>query len=130
MSKIVKIKLELLLKKIFNENNLIIIIPAVIVILMITGFMIYGFRTPSRSEVLTTENLIEMQRQKEIEISILINSINNITYQWQVNKNSSDSSPITEQWVDISDDDLYVGAKTNKLIISYKNILYYIIRVN
>jgi len=58
-------------------------------------------------------------RQKEIEISILINSINNITYQWQVNKNSSDSSPITEQWVDISDDDLYVGAKTNKLIISY-----------
>ena len=58
-------------------------------------------------------------RQKEIEISILINSINNITYQWQVNKNSSDSSPVTEQWVDISDDDLYVGAKTNKLIISY-----------
>ena len=55
-------------RKIFNENNLIIIIPAIFVVLVITGFMIYGFRTPSRSEVLTTETLIETQRQLETEM--------------------------------------------------------------
>jgi hypothetical protein len=55
-------------RKVFNENNLIIIIPAVFVILVIVGFMIYGFRTPSRIEVSTKENLIEIQRQSEIEM--------------------------------------------------------------
>lgn len=56
------------IKKIFNENNLFIIIPAIFVIMIITSFIIYGFKAPKRIEVLTTNNLIVTQKQLEIEM--------------------------------------------------------------
>lgn len=50
-----------LLKKIFQENNLIIVIPAIIVILIITAFMIYGFSQPGSTTLSERDSLIVRQ---------------------------------------------------------------------
>ncbi|MDB4229028.1 gliding motility-associated C-terminal domain-containing protein, partial [Flavobacteriaceae bacterium] len=63
-------------------------------------------------------NTTRIIRESEIEISILVNSVDNIAYQWQVNKSLGSSSPDTSEWIEITDDDMYVGTKTNKLTIS------------
>ena len=57
-------------------------------------------------------------RESEIEISFLVNSANEISYKWQVNKNLSSSSVITNEWIEITDSNMYAGTKTNKLTIS------------
>ena len=57
-------------------------------------------------------------RESEIEISILVNSANEISYKWQVNRNLSSSSVITNEWIEITDSNMYAGTKTNKLTIS------------
>ena len=57
-------------------------------------------------------------RESEIEISILVNSANDISYKWQVNRNLSSSSVITNEWIEITDSNMYAGTKTNKLTIS------------
>ena len=57
-------------------------------------------------------------RESEIEILILVNSENKISYKWQVNKSLGTSSPNISEWVEITDDNMYGGTKTNKLTIS------------
>ena len=63
-------------------------------------------------------NTTKIIRGSEIEISILLNSANKIAYKWQVNKSLDTSSPNTGKWIEITDDTMYGGTKTNKLIIS------------
>ena len=50
-----------ILKKIFQENNFIIVIPAIVVILMIVGFMIYGFSQPYSVKLDEKDTLIIKQ---------------------------------------------------------------------
>ena len=57
-------------------------------------------------------------RESEIEIEILVNSANEVSYKWQVNKNLSSSSAVAIEWIEITEDNMFAGTKTNKLIIS------------
>ena len=57
-------------------------------------------------------------RESEIEIEILVNSANEVSYKWQVNKNLSSSSALAIEWIEITEDNMFAGTKTNKLIIS------------
>lgn len=54
-----------LLKKIFDENNLIIVIPAIIVILIITSFMIFGFSKPRAFNLSEESTLLVRQIKQE-----------------------------------------------------------------
>ncbi|MDA9669627.1 BspA family leucine-rich repeat surface protein [Flavobacteriaceae bacterium] len=63
-------------------------------------------------------NTTRIDEESEIEISILINSENAISYKWQVNKSLDTSSPNTSEWIEITDDNMYGGTKTDKLTIS------------
>jgi gliding motility-associated-like protein len=51
------------------------------------------------------------------EIFILANSESSINYTWQVSKKLS-SSASYNQWVEISDNEIYSGTRTNKLIVN------------
>ncbi|MDC0485627.1 BspA family leucine-rich repeat surface protein [Flavobacteriaceae bacterium] len=63
-------------------------------------------------------NTTRIIRELEIEISILVNSVDNIAYKWQVNKSLGSPSSNTGEWIEITDDDMYGGSRTNKLTIS------------
>jgi gliding motility-associated-like protein len=63
-------------------------------------------------------NTTRIIRESEIEISILVNSVDNVAYKWQVNKSLGSPSSNTGEWIEITDDNLYGGTRTNKLIIS------------
>ena len=63
-------------------------------------------------------NTTRIIRESEIEISILVNSVDNVAYKWQVNKSLGSSSSNTGEWIEITDDNLYGGTRTNKLTIS------------
>ena len=76
-----------------------------------SGSLIFEiFKEPNNTTMIT--------RESEIEISILVNSENKISYKWQVNKSLGTSSPNISEWVEITDDNMYGGTKTNKLTIS------------
>ncbi|MDA8849410.1 BspA family leucine-rich repeat surface protein [Flavobacteriaceae bacterium] len=63
-------------------------------------------------------NTTRIIRESEIEISILVNSVDNVAYKWQVNKSLGSPSSTTGEWIEITDDNLYGGTRTNKLTIS------------
>jgi len=63
-------------------------------------------------------NTTRIIRESEIEISILVNSVDNVAYKWQVNKSLGSPSSNTGEWIEITDDNLYGGTRTNKLTIS------------
>ena len=63
-------------------------------------------------------NTTRIIRESEIEISILVNSVDNVAYKWQVNKSLGSLSSNTGEWIEITDDNLYGGTRTNKLTIS------------
>ena len=63
-------------------------------------------------------NTTRIIRELEIEISILVNSVDNIAYKWQVNKSLGSPSSNTGEWIEITDSNMYAGTKTNKLTIS------------
>ena len=76
-----------------------------------SGSLIFEiFKEPNNTTMIT--------RESEIEILILVNSENKISYKWQVNKSLGTSSPNISEWVEITDDNMYGGTKTNKLTIS------------
>ena len=55
-------------KKLVHENNLIIVIPAIFIILMITGFMIFGFQEPITKDVESNDTLLTEQILRERSI--------------------------------------------------------------
>ncbi|AIO19654.1 Arylsulfate sulfotransferase AssT precursor [Candidatus Izimaplasma bacterium HR1] len=65
------------IKKIFDENNLIIAIPAIIVILIIISFMIYGFSQPRSTTISEIENLLAKQTRLE---TTMVEEYNEGTY--------------------------------------------------
>ena len=67
--------------------------------------------------ILNPNQTYEILRQSNVEISVIAESSSSISYQWQVNK---ENLLLTESniWEDIVDNELYIGSKSNKLIIT------------
>lgn len=83
------------LKKIFQENNLIIAIPAIVVILIIVSFMIYGFSQPRGKNLSEINTLLLNQKITE---QTMINEYNNGEYTFDapyIKQNPYGISPMT-----------------------------------
>ena len=57
---------KLFWKKLFDESNLLIIIPAIVIVVSLVGFLIFGLSEPSTSRVNKTESLVATQGSYEI----------------------------------------------------------------
>ncbi len=83
------------LKKIFQENNLIIVIPAIIVVLIITSFMIYGFSQPRSTLLSENDTLIVRQGKLEEYMMNEYNSANHTPSTPYIKQNPYGISPLS-----------------------------------
>ncbi len=82
-------------KKLVQENNLIIFIPAVFVILIIVALMIYGFTDPKRTQVETLETLLDRQVVLEEELLEEYSEKNYTQYVPYIKVNPYEISPLS-----------------------------------
>jgi len=57
-------------KRLFDESNLLIIIPAIFVVASLVGFLIFGLSDPITSGVADSESLVAMQQSSENEFLV------------------------------------------------------------
>lgn len=57
-------------KKLFDESNLLVIIPAIFVVASLVGFLIYGLSSPSTSGIDVSTSLLETQQASENEFLV------------------------------------------------------------